>query len=156
MAPSVRAADEPVREPSVGASRGAIGRAVDEPVRRANELAKSQAARDGQDRRTRGGCATFGDSIVTENALPGSPPSQWDISGAGDSSIEGFATDISVNRGATVDFKIDTPSIELPHRHLPARLLRRRRARLVDTIPPSATRPTTNRRCLFDAPATST
>jgi hypothetical protein len=30
------------------------------------------------------------------------------VSGAGDPSIQGFATDISVNRGETIDFKIDT------------------------------------------------
>ena len=31
----------------------------------------------------------------------------WDITGAGDANIQGFATDISVNRGGTVYFKID-------------------------------------------------
>ena len=50
----------------------------------------------------------FGASIAAENALPGNPPSEWDVSGAGDLSIQGFATDISVNRGETIDFKIDT------------------------------------------------
>jgi N,N-dimethylformamidase beta subunit-like, C-terminal/Domain of unknown function (DUF4082)/Cadherin-like domain/Bacterial Ig domain len=51
-----------------------------------------------------------GNSIVQENAKPGSPRSEWDISGAGSSNIEGFAADMSVNRGATVDFKIRTSS----------------------------------------------
>ena len=46
--------------------------------------------------------------IVAENLLPGSPPSEWDVSGAGDPTIQGFATDISVNRGGTIEFKIDT------------------------------------------------
>jgi hypothetical protein len=46
--------------------------------------------------------------IVVENAQPGNPSSQWDISGAGDTSIQGFATQISVNKGETVHFKIDT------------------------------------------------
>src|SRR5205807_5071336 len=36
------------------------------------------------------------------------PASEWDISGAGDPSIQGFATDISVNRGDTVHFKINS------------------------------------------------
>src|SRR5690349_8869992 len=40
--------------------------------------------------------------ITDENALTGSPASEWDISGAGDSTIQGFATDISVNKGETV------------------------------------------------------
>src|SRR6476469_4766232 len=47
-------------------------------------------------------------AIVSENALPGNPSSEWDISGAGDLSIQGFATDISVNKGETVHFKIKT------------------------------------------------
>ena len=39
---------------------------------------------------------------------PGNPSSEWDIAGAGDLSIQGFATDISVNKGQTVYFKIKT------------------------------------------------
>lgn len=46
--------------------------------------------------------------IVTENSLPGNPASEWDVSGAGDLTIQGFATDISVNKGQTVHFKIST------------------------------------------------
>jgi hypothetical protein len=46
--------------------------------------------------------------IVVENALTGNPASEWDINGAGDLSIQGFATDISVNRGERVHFKIKT------------------------------------------------
>jgi hypothetical protein len=51
--------------------------------------------------------ACTGNPIVVENCLPGNPSSEWDVSGAGDPSIQGFATDISVNRGDTVVFKID-------------------------------------------------
>ena len=47
-------------------------------------------------------------AIACENLLPGNPQSEWDISGAGDPTIQGFATDISVNRGETVHFKINT------------------------------------------------
>src|SRR6476469_6607943 len=47
-------------------------------------------------------------AIVSENALPGNPSSEWDINGAGDLSIQGFATDISINKGETVHFKIKT------------------------------------------------
>ena len=46
--------------------------------------------------------------IVCENSLPGNLPTEWDISGAGDASIQGFATDISVNKGAIVHFKVST------------------------------------------------
>src|SRR5580765_1674391 len=46
--------------------------------------------------------------IVCENNLTGNPDTEWDISGAGTSTIQGFATDISVNRGSTVRFKVST------------------------------------------------
>jgi hypothetical protein len=46
--------------------------------------------------------------IVCENTLTGAPESEWDISDAGDPSIQGFATSISVNKGETVHFKVDT------------------------------------------------
>lgn len=46
-------------------------------------------------------------AIVAENLLPGSPASEWDIGqGIGDPAIQGYATDISVNQGETVAFKI--------------------------------------------------
>ena len=56
------------------------------------------------------GTALALNAIQVENALPGSPQSVWDIptADAGDPSIVGFATDISVNKGETVHFKIDT------------------------------------------------
>jgi hypothetical protein len=53
-----------------------------------------------------GSCSS--NPIVCENALPGSPPAQWDISGSGDPTIQGFATEISVNKGETVHFKVDS------------------------------------------------
>ncbi len=50
--------------------------------------------------------------IAVENALPGNPASEWDVSGAGDPSIQGFTTDISVDQGGTVFFKVDTPATD--------------------------------------------
>lgn len=47
-------------------------------------------------------------AIVIENAKTGNPASEWQISGAGDPSIQGFATDISYNKGETARFKIKT------------------------------------------------
>jgi hypothetical protein len=55
-----------------------------------------------------GDCESPANPIVAENCLPGNPASEWDIAGEGDTSIQGFATEISVNRGQTVQFKIDT------------------------------------------------
>ncbi|MCA6117922.1 DUF4082 domain-containing protein [Bradyrhizobium sp. WSM 1738] len=54
--------------------------------------------------------ATSTNPIVLENQKQGTPQSVWDIDGAGSSNIEGFATDISVNVGNRVDFKINTNS----------------------------------------------
>jgi hypothetical protein len=45
--------------------------------------------------------------IVAENQLPGTPQSVWGVNGAGDTSIQGFSTDISVDHGQTVSFKIN-------------------------------------------------
>ena len=53
-------------------------------------------------------CGTATNPTVCENAKTGNFPSEWEVQGAGDSSVQGFATDISVNRGDTVRFKIDT------------------------------------------------
>ena len=53
-------------------------------------------------------CLMASNAIVDENALPGNLASEWDIDGAGDSSIQGFATDISFNQGETANFKIKT------------------------------------------------
>jgi hypothetical protein len=47
-------------------------------------------------------------AIVTENQLPGTPASQWDLSGPGSTTLQGFTTDISVNHGSTVYFKIQS------------------------------------------------
>jgi hypothetical protein len=48
-----------------------------------------------------------GNDIVSENALPGHPQSEWDILGSGDPTIQGFATHMSVNRGSIIRFKIN-------------------------------------------------
>ncbi len=44
--------------------------------------------------------------IACENTKPGNPSTDWDISGAGSPTLQGYATDISVNRGATIGFKV--------------------------------------------------
>ncbi len=55
-------------------------------------------------------CTPPVNAIACENSKPGLPPSQWQISGSGSSTIQGFATTMSVNAGDTVRFKINTPS----------------------------------------------
>src|SRR6478672_12802259 len=53
-------------------------------------------------------CGAGGNKITCENSKPGTPQDVWDITGAGDPSIQGFSTDVSVNVGQRIDFKIDT------------------------------------------------
>src|SRR6185436_10502290 len=54
-------------------------------------------------------------TIAQENALPGTPEADWDIGGAGDTNLQGFATDMSVNAGSTVNFKIDDNTLASYH-----------------------------------------
>ena len=48
--------------------------------------------------------------IVLENQKPGNPKSEWDLTNGPSSSIEGYAAQFSVNKGETIDFKVNTPS----------------------------------------------
>ena len=89
----------------------------------------------------------FGDSITTENALPGNPSSEWQVSGSGDSSIQGFSTDISVDQGETVAFKIDTPSTDYQLAIYRLGYYAGNGARLVETVQPSATLPQNQPAC---------
>jgi Domain of unknown function (DUF4082)/Putative Ig domain/Bacterial Ig domain len=47
-------------------------------------------------------------AIFIENQLPGTPASQWDLGGPGSTTLQGFTTDISVNHGSTVYFKVQS------------------------------------------------
>jgi hypothetical protein len=53
-------------------------------------------------------CTAPKNPIEAENCLAGTPSSQWYINGAGSPNIMGFTTDISVNAGQSVTFKIST------------------------------------------------
>src|ERR1700674_3310002 len=57
-------------------------------------------------------CASPRSAIETEDCLPGTSSTVWDIptGDAGDPTIQGFATNISVNQGDTVNFKVNTPA----------------------------------------------
>ncbi len=57
-----------------------------------------------------GPCDPPANEIVCENSKPGNPPTEWDVEGSGDPTIQGFTTQISVDRGETVHFKIKTES----------------------------------------------
>ena len=51
-------------------------------------------------------CVSPTNLIVAENCKPGRPREEWDVFSLGDPEIQGFATDMSVNLGETVEFKI--------------------------------------------------
>jgi hypothetical protein len=53
-------------------------------------------------------CAAPTNPIVCENSKAGTPATVWDTGGADDETIQGFATDISVNAGTSVSFKVKT------------------------------------------------
>ncbi len=96
------------------------------------------------------GC-TGANPIVVENCLAGNPPSEWDISGVGDTSIEGFATDISVNRGSTVFFKVNTNAANYRFDIYRMGYYGGQGARKVATVSPSASLPQSQPACLNDA-----
>jgi len=68
-------------------------------------------------------------AIVLENAIAGNPASEWQISGAGDLTIQGYATDISYNKGETARFKIKTNANAYTI-NIPARLLSGKRSKI--------------------------
>ncbi len=98
-----------------------------------------------------GPCDTPLNEIVAENCLPGNPASEWDVSGAGDASIQGFATDISVDTGDTVEFKIDTPSTTYRLDIYRLGYYGGQGARLVDSVPVLLATPVVQPECLTDA-----
>ncbi|WP_433361650.1 DUF4082 domain-containing protein [Streptosporangium sp. CA-115845] len=46
--------------------------------------------------------------ICLENNLPGNPSSEWDVPGGGSPDIQGYVTNMSVNKGETAQFKVNT------------------------------------------------
>jgi hypothetical protein len=96
-------------------------------------------------------CTSPANSIVAENCQAGNPSSEWDISGIGDSSIQGFATDISVNRGSTISFKIKTDATSYRLDIYRMGYYGGNGARKITTILPSVTLPQSQPGCLSDS-----
>ncbi len=94
-----------------------------------------------------GPCDSPVNEIVCENSKTGNPASEWDVSGAGDSTIQGFATEISVEQGQTVHFKVDTPSTDYRLDIYRMGYYGGKGARKVDTVQPSASLPQTQPGC---------
>ncbi len=95
-------------------------------------------------------CGPGSNPIVCENSKPGSPPSEWDIQGAGSSELQGFATDISVNAGNPINFKIDTTSSKYTIDIYRTGWYQGLGARHIASISPSVPLPQTQPQCLWD------
>jgi hypothetical protein len=98
-----------------------------------------------------GSCSAPANPIEAENCLPGNPASQWDVSGAGDPTIQGFATDISVNVGGTIFFKINTDANAYTIEIYRMGYYGGMGARLITILQPSAKLPQTQPACLSDS-----
>ncbi len=96
-------------------------------------------------------CSSPANAIEAENCLTGNPSTQWDISGAGDASIQGFATDISFNQGQTVSFKIKTDATNYKLDIYRMGYYSGMGARLISTASPSATLPQVQPACKSDS-----
>jgi hypothetical protein len=92
--------------------------------------------------------------IACENTLPGDPPSDWQVNGAGDPTIQGYATSMSVNVGQTESFKIDTQASSYHIDILRVGYYQGDGARkVVSNMQPKATLPQSQPTCLTDTTA---
>ena len=98
------------------------------------------------------GCSpAMANDIVCENSKPGSPSSNWDINGAGDATIQGFATDISVSQGQTMSFKINTNAKAYTITIFRIGYYSGNGARQIASVTPSVTLPQTQPACKTDS-----
>lgn len=95
-------------------------------------------------------CTAPAHAIEAENCKSGAPSTEWDISGAGDPAIQGFAADISVNRGETVRFKVMTDASSYRLDIYRIGYYGGSGARKIASVLPSATLPQVQPACIND------
>ncbi len=95
-------------------------------------------------------CGANVNPIVCENQKTGTDPEIWDIDGAGDASIQGFATDISVNAGQKIDFKIDTDASSYTIDIYRTGWYQGLGARFITSVPVTATLPQDQPECVSE------
>jgi hypothetical protein len=93
--------------------------------------------------------AACSNPVACENQLPGD--TDWQISGSGNADIQGFSTDISVNVGQTVFFKISTNASNYSLDIYRMGYYGGAGARKVATVNPSVSLPQTQPACLTNA-----
>jgi hypothetical protein len=96
-------------------------------------------------------CTAPQNPIEAENCLPGNPTSTWYIAGSGSPNIQGFTTDISVNAGQTVFFKVMTNALAYRIDIYRIGYYQGNGARLVATVLPSALLPQNQPSCVTDS-----
>jgi hypothetical protein len=98
------------------------------------------------------GCTpAMANDIVCENSKIGTPENTWQIADDGDSSIQGFATDISVNGGQTINFKVKTNASSYRLDIYRLGYYQGNGARFIQTVNPSASLPQNQPACLTNA-----
>ena len=100
-------------------------------------------------------CSAPANAIEAENCLPGTPWTTWDLpnADAGDLTIQGFTTNISVNVGDTVNFKVSTPASSWHLDIYRMGYYGGNGARLITTVTPSVPLPQSQPACLVDTTA---
>lgn len=93
--------------------------------------------------------ADCGSPVAGENLLPGTPQRVWD-DGHDDHTILGFATQMSVNVGGSIDFKVDTPSSAYTIDIYRLGYYKGNGARKITSVPVTATLPQIQPACLRD------
>ena len=94
-------------------------------------------------------CGVGVNKIVCENQKTGNPSSEWQITGSGDPTLQGFATSFSVAPGDTQRFKIATNATAYTINIYRLGYYNGFGARRVATITPSATLPQNQPGCLL-------
>src|SRR5687768_13695589 len=95
-------------------------------------------------------CSAPVNVIACENSKTGTDPSVWDISGAGDEDIQGFATDMSVNAGQQISFKISTNATSYTIDIYRLGWYNGNGARKIASVTPSASLPQNQPPCVTD------
>jgi Ricin-type beta-trefoil lectin domain/Immunoglobulin I-set domain/Bacterial Ig domain len=95
-------------------------------------------------------CSAPKNPIEAENCLQGTPASQWYVQGAGSPNIQGFTTDISVNVGQTIFFKISTPATSYRIDIYRVGYYQGNDGRFIASVSPSAPLPQIQPSCLND------
>ena len=95
-----------------------------------------------------GSCSAPQNAIEAENCNTGT--TGWEVGGLGDLTIQGFSTDVSVNAGQTINFKISTPATSYHIDIYRMGYYQGNGGRYITTIQPTATLPQTQPACLTD------